>query len=46
MYVEDGFKIYGQEQVISGDEDYGDYFISEDKYNSLISCKIQLKICL
>ncbi|AOO57718.1 hypothetical protein AN237_14785 [Raoultella ornithinolytica] len=43
MYVEDGFKIYGQEQVISGDEDYGDYFISEDKYNSLISCKIQPK---
>ncbi|HDT1625707.1 TPA: restriction endonuclease subunit S [Klebsiella quasipneumoniae subsp. similipneumoniae] len=43
MYVENGFKIYGQEQVISGDEDYGDYFINEDKYNSLISCKVQPK---
>lgn len=43
MYVENGFKIYGQEQVISGDEDYGYYFINEDKYNSLISCKVQPK---
>ncbi|ECG1191058.1 restriction endonuclease subunit S [Salmonella bongori] len=43
MYVENGFKIYGQEQVISGDEDYGDYFINEDKYNLLISCKVQPK---
>ncbi|MBZ4136296.1 restriction endonuclease subunit S [Escherichia fergusonii] len=41
MYVQSGYKIYGQEQVISGNENYGDYFINEEKYNSLISCKIQ-----
>jgi type I restriction enzyme S subunit len=40
-YVPNGFKIYGQEQVISGDSAYGDYYISEDKYKELNSCKIQ-----
>ena len=40
MYVSHGYKIYGQEQVISGIENYGNYFISEKKYNELISCKI------
>ncbi|MFT8898134.1 MAG: hypothetical protein ABF968_14420, partial [Acetobacter sp.] len=28
-----GYKIYGQEQVISNDENYGNYFIDEDKYD-------------
>lgn len=41
MYVASGYKIYGQEQVISGDEDLGDYFIDEEKYLSLESCKVQ-----
>lgn len=41
FYVDDGYKIYGQEQVISGDWEYGDYYIDEDKYNSLESCKVQ-----
>lgn len=40
-YVSNGFKIYGQEQVISGDCTYGDYYISEDKYKELESCKVQ-----
>jgi type I restriction enzyme, S subunit len=40
MYKPDGYKIYGQEQVIKGDENYGDYFIDGAKYNELISCKI------
>ncbi|HHQ4476422.1 TPA: restriction endonuclease subunit S [Aeromonas veronii] len=41
MYVASGYKIYGQEQVISGDEELGDYFIDEEKYLSLESCKVQ-----
>ena len=40
-YVESGYKIYGQEQVISGDPNYGDYFISEEKYRELESCAVQ-----
>jgi type I restriction enzyme, S subunit len=34
-YVESGYKIYGQEQVISGDVNFGDYYISEEKYKEL-----------
>lgn len=41
MYVESGYKIYGQEQVISGDEDLGDYYISDQKYKSLESCAVK-----
>ncbi|WP_296060141.1 restriction endonuclease subunit S [uncultured Amphritea sp.] len=41
MYTQSGYKIYGQEQVISGDENLGDYFIDEAKYLSLESCKVQ-----
>lgn len=40
MYVKSGYKIYGQEQVIGGNENIGDYYIDEDKYKELISCKI------
>ena len=39
-YVPEGYKVYGQEQVISGDENLGDYYISEDKYQELINCKV------
>jgi len=35
-----GYKIYGQEQVISNDENYGNYFIDENKYNELKSCSV------
>jgi len=41
MYVPIGFKIYGQEQVISGDEKFGDYFIDDIKYSSLESCAVK-----
>lgn len=41
MYVESGYKIYGREQVIPGDENLGDYFIDEEKFLSLESCKVQ-----
>ena len=40
MYVKSGYKIYGQEQVIGGDENIGHYYIDENKYKELISCKI------
>lgn len=39
-YVSNGYKIYGQEQVIAGDENLGNYFIDEKKYGELSSCKI------
>ncbi len=41
FYVTQGYKIYGQEQVISGDVDFGDYYISEDKYLELKSYSIK-----
>ena len=40
-YVESGYKIYGQEQVISGDPDYGDYYIDEERYKQLENCAVQ-----
>lgn len=40
-YVESGYKIYGQEQVIRGDIRYGDYYIDAEKYRELESCKIK-----
>ncbi len=32
MYVKDGYKVYGQEQVIPNDFSIGDYYISEKDY--------------
>ena len=39
FYSLSGYKIYGQEQVISGDPFYGDYYVNEQKYKELESCK-------
>ena len=39
-YVEYGYKIYGQEQVIAGNEHIGDYYIDKKKYDELYSCRI------
>lgn len=39
-YVEKGFKIYGQEQVISNNAFIGDYYIDEKRYKSLIGFKV------
>jgi type I restriction enzyme S subunit len=41
FYVTDGYKIYGQEQVISGNPFLGNYYIDEKKYQELISCKVK-----
>ena len=34
-YVSMGYKIYGQEQVISGDLNFGDYYISKEKFEQM-----------
>ena len=39
FYVKTGYKIYGQEQVIRGDHEYGDYFIDENRFQLLKSCE-------
>lgn len=39
-HVKEGYKVYGQEQVIKGDAYYGDYFIDENKFQSLKSCAV------
>jgi type I restriction enzyme S subunit len=35
MYVSSGYKVYGQQQVISDDFALGDYYISEEKFKEL-----------
>jgi len=35
MYVSQGFRVYGQQQVIPDDFRVGDYFISEEKFRSM-----------
>ena len=40
-YVDTGYKIYGQEQVISGDPNFGDYYIDEARYKQLENCAVQ-----
>ena len=40
-YTNRGYKIYGQEQVINGDPNYGDYYISETKFKELESCAVK-----
>ena len=40
-YVPSGYKIYGQEQVIRNDVSFGDYYIGEEKFRELASCKVE-----
>jgi type I restriction enzyme, S subunit len=39
-YTQNGYKIYGQEQVIRGDAEYGDYYIGEEKFQELKACAV------
>lgn len=39
-YVNSGYKIYGQEQVIPNDFNIGDYYISETKYKRMLRYEI------
>ncbi|MFW2441269.1 restriction endonuclease subunit S [Aliarcobacter butzleri] len=41
FYVENGYKIYGQEQVIKNDFTYGNYYIDNDKYETLKNYSIK-----
>lgn len=41
--VESGCKVYGQEQVIAGNESLNTYFISEEKFKQLDSCAVAPK---
>jgi type I restriction enzyme S subunit len=41
FYVQKGYKIYGQEQVIKDDMSFGNYYISEKKFKELESCKVK-----
>ncbi|MGJ0638184.1 restriction endonuclease subunit S [Xenorhabdus bovienii] len=36
-----GYKVYGQEQVISGNEALVTYYVTEDKYRQLESCAVE-----
>jgi len=40
FYVEKGYKIYGQEQVIAGNPFIGDYYIDKKKFAELESCSV------
>jgi len=40
-YTKTGFKIYGQEQVIKDDLQFGNYYISQEKYEELINYSVQ-----
>lgn len=41
FYVTNGYKIYGQEQVINDDPFKGNYYVNEEKYQELKSCQIK-----
>ena len=41
MFVQNGYKVYGQEQVISNDFSVGNYYISEEKFNKLKDFEIK-----
>jgi type I restriction enzyme S subunit len=40
-YVSRGYRVYGQEQVIAGRFDIGDYYINERKFRQLQSCAVK-----
>jgi len=43
FYVENGYKIYGQEQVIKNNFSYGNYYIDKDRYETLKNYSIKTK---
>lgn len=40
-YVKSGFKIYGQEQVIKENFNYGNYYINKERFEKLKSCEVK-----
>ncbi len=41
FYTNDGFRVYGQEQVIAGDLTVGDYYVSKEKYSEMEMFAVQ-----
>ncbi len=41
MYVPDGYRVYGQEQVIPGDFSIGDYYITPEYFSELAQYAVQ-----
>lgn len=41
VYVEKGYKVYGQEQAIANNAYIGDYYITKEKYEELLSCSVK-----
>ena len=41
FYADSGYRVYGQEQVIAGSLQIGNYFIGEAKFQQLASCAVQ-----
>ncbi|SBS65285.1 restriction endonuclease subunit S [Vibrio atlanticus] len=39
--TDSGYRVYGQEQVIAGDETLVSYYINEDKYTQLEACSVK-----
>ena len=39
-FVDEGIKVYAQENAFTGDFSIGDYYITEDKYKELQSCEL------
>lgn len=40
-YVATGYKVYGQQEVLSGDLGAKDYFISEERFRKLSACAVE-----
>lgn len=40
-YSPSGYKVYGQQQVLAGDQHFGDYWIGESKFRELQACEVQ-----
>ena len=39
-YVSEGYRVYGQEQVLAGDLSMGDYYIDQERFELLGSCRV------
>jgi len=39
-YVKDGYRVYGQEQVIANDFSVGDYFVDDERFSALRACAV------
>jgi type I restriction enzyme S subunit len=39
--IESGYKVYGQEQVIAGNEQLATYYVNDEKFQQLLSCSVK-----